>query len=340
MTRKNKRKVNKTQNYFVLVLIFISVIAIFLTIYIGYRITISPENLIPINVVAIIAGALLESKRIIKNWTTVLTMALGAYIFSFFAFLPNNKELNYNIENRIEIFPYYFIAIFALLVVCFYEDELTKKLTEGITLIQSIAIIYWVIDYGFVNTNSIYLVLLMIIGLLFSFYSIFQAFTYKVLSRTNRLILSIWSSLVMLLFALDNIYRVYQNEQIENTANIANALYIGLQFFLLGVSSIYIIQNIKMLIEFLPSRGTFFNAEYFSDLKKLKNRHIKRYSNKQVNILHSFYCLLFSVVIFSLNYQYQFLPRHIIIWLVFVTFPIALSFYSYAQNRNKKQIEV
>ena len=66
-----------------------------------------------------------------------------------------------------------------------------------------------------------------------------------------------------MLFAVDNIFRVYQNEQIEN-AEISHGLYIGLQYFLLGVSSIYIVQNFLMLFGFFPGKGTFFNDGIFS----------------------------------------------------------------------------
>jgi hypothetical protein len=159
---------------------------------------------------------------------------------------------------------------------------------------------------------------------LFSPYSLFHAFTNTTLTKTSRLTLSIWSSILMMLFASENIYLVYQNEQIENVANLTNGLKIALQFFLLGVSSIYIIQNFLILVRFLPSKSNFFNAQYFIDLKELKNEHIKRYSGSQVNIIHSFFCLVFSVIIFGLNYQYQIIPRQGAIWLVFVTFPFIL----------------
>ena len=173
----------------------------------------------------------------------------------------------------------------------------------------------------------------MIIGLIFSLYSVSHAFTHSILSRTSRLTLSIWSSIIMMLFASDNIYRVYQNEQIENTADLTHGLYIGLQFFLLGVSCIYIIQNLIMLMGFMPGRGTFFNKQYFRDIKELKKDHVKRYSDRQVKILHSFFCILFTGTIFLLNYHYQILPRHVAIWIVFVIFPFILDTYDYVAGR-------
>lgn len=330
---RQKRMSKNAQRNVNLLLIFIGLLVLVLTIYVGYRISASGRRLIPIGVIAIIVGVIFEGKRLSDKWSTVLLTALASFIFSFLAFILGKKEHDYNFEHHIEMFPYWFIILFALFSIAFHGDKVIPKLTEAITLLHSIALIYWVVDYGFIDTSSIVLISVMIIGLLFSLYSIFHAFTYTILSRTSRLTLSIWSSIIMMLFASDNIYRIYQNEQIENTVDITHGLYIGLQFFLLGVSSIYIIQNFIMLMGFLPGKGTFFNAQYFRDLKELKSDHIKRYSDRQVHILHSFFCVVFIGTIFGLNYYYQILPRHIAIWIVFVTFPFIITIFNIATRR-------
>jgi len=322
MSKNAQRNIN-------IVLISLGLFVLALTIYIAYRLNVSHRRLIPISVIAIIAGVIFEGRRLSAKWSTVLFTALGSFIFSFLAFLPGKREHDYNFENHIEMFPYWFIIIFALFSIAFHGDKVIQKLTEGITLLQSVAVIYWVVDYGFIDSNSLFLKSVMIIGLIFSLHSVFHAFTHSILSRTSRLTLSIWSSIIMMLFASDNIYRVYQNEQIENTADITHGLYIGLQFFLLGVSCIYIIQNFIMLMGFMPGRGTFFNKQYFHDIKELKKDHVKRYSDRQVKILHSFFCILFTGTIFLLNYHYQILPRHVAIWIVFVIFPFILDIYDY-----------
>jgi len=314
-------------------MIVIGLLLLALTIYFGFRIHNSGRRLIPISVLAIIAGVLFESKRLSDKWMTVLLMGLGSFILSFVAFLPGKREHIYNFENHIEMWPYVFIFSFAIFSIAFHKDKVIPKLTEGITLLQSIAVIYWVIDYGFIDTDSLFLKSLMVVGLLFSMYSVFHAFTHAILSRTSRLTLSIWSSIIMLLFASDNIYRVYQNEQIEKTADLTHGLYIGLQYFLLGISAIYIIQNFIMLTGFLPGKGTFFNAQYYRDIKELKSDHIKRYSDRQVSMLHSFFCVLLTGTIFFLNYHYQLLPRHVTIWAVFVIFPFILIIYDYATGK-------
>lgn len=67
----------------------------------------------------------------------------------------------------------------------------------------------------------------------------------------------------MLAFATDNIIRVSSNPDIESSY-LSDGLYISLQYFLLGVSVLYIMQNYMLLAAFLPSK----NGNYKRDLKE------------------------------------------------------------------------
>lgn len=315
-------------------MIVVGVLSLILLLYISYRMYINERTIIPISIFALIAGAFFETKRLTAKWWIVTSTALISFFLSFFAFIPGKREHDYNFENHIEIWPYYFLFFFLVITIFFAKDKVIPKLTEGITLLQSIAIIYWVLDFGLITTENLFLIILMCFGLLFSVFSVFHAFTHTELTRTNRLTLSIWSTIIFVLLATENIIRVFQNEQIENTENITGRFYIGLQYLLLGISSVYIVQNYFMLIGFLPGKGTFFNKQYFKELKELKSEHIKRYSVEQIDILHSLFCIVFTGGIFYLNFYCQIVPKHIAIWIVFVTFPIVLYIYEYLTNKN------
>lgn len=52
----------------------------------------------------------------------------------------------------------------------------------------------------------------MVIGLIYASYSVFHAFTYATLSRTNRLRLSVWSSIIMMLFAIGHAFESHRNK--------------------------------------------------------------------------------------------------------------------------------
>jgi hypothetical protein len=307
----NDRSQQRNKN--MIMAFFIGLIVLLLTISFTVASQTPGKRLIPISVLALIAGVLFEGKRVSEKWSTVFGITLVSLLFSLLALLPGKRESDYHFSNHIQMWPYWFIVFFAIFCVITQGDKVVPRFTEGITLLQSIAVTYWVIDYGFFNVEGYFIKTLMGIGVIFSLYSVFHAFTYVALTRGARLTLSLWSSLIMALFAIDNVYRVYQNEQIENTAEISHAAYIALQFFLLGISTIYIIQNMMMLIGFLPGKGTFFNAAYFRDVRELKNNHINRYSDRQVSIGYSLLCAFFASAVFGLNYYYQILPRHLAI---------------------------
>jgi hypothetical protein len=123
----------------------------------------------------------------------------------------------------------------------------------------------------------------------------------------------------MFAFALDNIFRVFKNPDIESLY-LSEGLIIGLQFFLLGVSAVYIMQNYMLLITILPSK----NGNYKREIKKYKQNHLERFSENQVSSQHSILCIFYTLSFYGLNYKFQFLPRHTMIWFVFLTFPLFL----------------
>lgn len=328
---KNSKTKNKSYDLKPFLIVAGLVVLIFV-FFIASRMESTDHRLIPLSVVALLAGVFFEAKRLYEHWNTFLWVTLGSVFLSLSVFFPGKHEQVYDFEGHVQLWPYFFLFCFIIITIAFNKDKTIAQLTEGTTLLQSIAVVYWVIDLHLYETNSAFIKVPMGIGFLFAAFSLFNALTPFVLSRTTRLTLSIWSCIIMVLFASDNIYRTYQNQEIEVVDNLPIAILIGLQFFLLGVSSIYMAQNVFMLIGFLPGKGTFFNARYFRELKELKDDHVKRYSDKQVSLFDSLFCLATAGGMFYLNYQFQFIPRNLAIWTVFVIFPILVSILSLAKR--------
>lgn len=315
---------------------YILVIGLFLIIWTIFKAHhLKSENLkiFPLSFFALLAGIIYENFHISGKWSNVFYTALFSFILSFLAFIPGKHENIYNFESHFVTLPYMYISIYIFISVVFYGEKITPKLSEGISLLQSIAMIYWILDYGIINISSFFLKALMVVVLLFSLLTAYNAFTNSTLSRNIRLTLSIWSSVIMALLALDNIYCVYQNGQIENMTDFTFSLYSVLQYFLLGVCSIYIAQNFLMLAGFFPSSGTLLNGQYKKDLKDIKNEHIGRYSDSQAKISYSIFCVVFTGIIFTLNYKYKILPRNTAIWLVFIIFPALIYLYELAKGK-------
>lgn len=322
MTSNRKIKTKRKSAGFDLtpIVVILGIVGLALTIYIGYRTSLSNRKLFSVSILALFAGLLYESFRVSDKWKTVVAIFIGAYFFSLLNFLPGKREAHYNFENHIESWPYFFIFLFAMIFAIVNKDKVTIKLTEGITLLLSLSLIYWTVDYGFTNYHNWFAIKLLTLAFIFSAFSILNALTNMQLTRTVRLTLSIWSTVIMFAFAIDNIIRVFSNQDIESSQYLSQELYIGLQYFLLGVSAVYIMQNFILLTEFLPSK----NGNYKADLKENINTHIDRFSDKQVSIGLSLFCILYVVTIYWLNYEYHVLPRHTMIWFVFLTFPILL----------------
>lgn len=310
--------------------IIFGILGLILTIYIAYRTSISHRNLFSISILALFAGLLFESFRVSKSWKTVLYIFIGAYFFSLSTFLPGKNEPIYDFENHIEKWPYFFILFFAVVFAIFNKEKVTAKLSEGITLLLSLSLVYWIVDYGFTNYHNWFVITIIAFVLFLSAFSILNALTNIHLSKTSRLTLSVWSTIIMFAFAIDNIISVFSNQNIESSKYLSEALYIGLQYFFLGISSIYIIRNYMLLVAFFPNK----NGNYKNDLKENIKVHVDRYSDNQVFIGYSMFCIFYAGFLFYFNFIYQVLPRNTMIWFVFLTFPLILQFIEFINGRS------
>lgn len=164
-----------------------------------------PEDpaLIPLSIIAFLAGLILEYKRLCGKWSTVIYTVIGAIILSLLIFIKFKHETVYTLNDHLKAWPYAFIGWFALIGVVANEQKLVPRLTEGITLIQSLAIIYWVAEVGAFNIDFVIVKIALVIGAIFCMISFFHAFTYSRLFRSSRLVLSVWSSVIMMCFAID-----------------------------------------------------------------------------------------------------------------------------------------
>jgi hypothetical protein len=186
-------------------------------IYISYRISISNRKLLSLSFIPLFLGIIYENKRLSTDWKIIAFKVLGALTFSFLMFLPGKSEINYNFENHIGMWLFSSLATFVFISVMFQDKKVVPKLTEGTTLIQSISILYWMYDLKIFGFENVFLIILLIIPVLISLYSLLHAFTYTPLSIKTRLYLSIWSSIIMIIFATEHIFRVFKSPEIEET---------------------------------------------------------------------------------------------------------------------------
>ena len=176
LNRKNKTSKKSAGFDLMPIVIALGIIGLLLTLYIGYQASISDRKLFSVSLLALFAGLLFESFRVSENWKSVIPIFVGSYFISLVSFLPGKREHIYVFENHIESWPYFFILLYALGFALFQKDRVTIKLTEGITLLLSLSLVYWTIDYKFTNYQNWFAYTLLTIACFLSSFSILNAF--------------------------------------------------------------------------------------------------------------------------------------------------------------------
>ncbi|MCU0328581.1 MAG: hypothetical protein MUE53_06285 [Chitinophagales bacterium] len=295
-------------------------LALMLTLYFLYRADKSGLSLFSFPLLTLFAGIVFESYRITQKWKTVGFIFITAYLVSFLAFLPVKGETSYKIENHIALWPIGIVIFYTTFFWLYSRDIIQKKIHEGTTLLLSLSMIYWLIEHQVFRYQNWLAYALDLIILIFVLLSLVHAFTYLPLTQKNRFWLSMWSRLILVRFALDHIIRVFNQPEIA-LMTFSEAFSIALQYFLLGISVVYIIRNMVFFTGFLAGKNETYQEGFLNNIQK----HIANYSEEQVPISHSLLCVVYAGSLFALNYLYPLLPYYTMIWWVIITFPLFLS---------------
>ncbi|MFN2424317.1 MAG: hypothetical protein ABR572_11160 [Cryomorphaceae bacterium] len=284
----------------------------------------SGEGELPVMVLPMVAGIIFENWRLSRNWKAIQIKLLVALLGSLFAFAYGKGEVVYDFERHLSFWPFFFIFLFVMYSVFFHEDRSVVGMGKGVTLLQTTALIYLLIEREwYAMLTGMWAILLVVVGI-FTAFTLYRAFSKRKLADQQRLALSLWSSLIMLIFSADLIYRVLISTPSEPFLS-TNGLLAALQFFLLGVSSIYILRNLQMLAIYLPHDGHFYGGTHRAIIKKLNKLHIARYSKSLLPTVDAVILLLLALLLYSLNYIYAFLPDYTLIWTVFWISPLLIS---------------
>ena len=283
---------------------------------------------IPLSMLAILFGVIFELYRRIRDLQSVVILVLVCYLFSLAVFFPSKHELNYNIQEHIKVWPYFFMGAVLFGIGLVSRFSYRMELSEGGLLIQSLSMVYlfWDPDLFSVlyTQTSMGLALQMvwfIIASILALVSVFHAFSYQKMPRSIRLTLSIWSCLVMISLGIVQIVRLDRLPSVESTINFGQATGVFLSYFLVGASLFYFIYNLSLILYFLPSRDRFFNKAYFSGVQQLTKDHIERVSTAQVYRWQAMLGVVIVAVIYIYNHNHPFLPRHTVIWAMLVLLP-------------------
>lgn len=307
-------------------LVFLGIFALWGLVHVLLKASSSGQLVLLFMLIPVAFGIVYENMRLSIHWKHLLIKIFGSLILSLFVFHHPRDDTSFFFEDHIESWVYAFIFIFVIVSMLYHQDKTIPELSEGTTLLYSVGFLYWISEQEISNATP-NLIFLSIIGV-FSLFSIIHSLSYIAITNSARLVLSIWSSLILIVFSFSNIVAVVSSQGFRDVG--AYAVFMNtLEYFMLGVSLIYILKNASMLLVYFPSR----DRDYKKNVRKMNIKHIKRFSKVQVNIKDAIFAIVFSVGVYFVNYKFKMIPKNTMIWTVFVVFPVLLR-----QLKNYKSI--
>ena len=298
-------------------------ILIFVSVFTLYRFFFSDTVLMPIMYVPLLMGVAFEFIKLTKSFWPVLRpfcFALFIFILIYFeilvSFLFNKTNIIYEIDAAIATKAHLVLMAFVGLSYMEVRKKIEPRLTEGITLVQSISLIYWMHNMNIFNINNEVINFFTYLSLIFITFTFLHAFTKIKLGNNSRLFLSVFSTIIMMTFGIDYILRVFMNYDVYTLT--LNGF---LQYLLLGFSSIYLFQTFILLVPYIYTEK---GKSYFKQVKKLNKTHINMYSEEQVDISESIYISIVISLIYYFNTIYQIFESYTLIWLVLLISPLLI----------------
>ncbi len=293
----------------ILLVLFIAGIA-GLSFFLFYRIYAVDRKIFHLGFIPLLLGLIYELRRVTQKWSTVFISTLIAFLLSFFAFSHEKNEKQYVFDDHLQTWPYFFLGCFVLVsLVVYLISENVNQITEGVTLLFTISINYWILANGYWNDGNVIIKALVVLNWIASLFTLYHSLSYHPLGKVNRVLLSLWYAFTGIILAADNCYKLYQQRNTDLVTSSAESWLLFCQYFLLGVSSIYIVQNLLLAgAYFIPSKN------YGELIREAHDAHLKRFSKEQVYIIDAVIIILISVTLFTLNYFYEFVPINFMIW--------------------------
>ncbi len=283
-----------------------------------YRIFSSKEITYHFHILPIFLGLIYQSYRITKSPKTISIALFFSFLLSFLTLFPGKKESNYNLNEHLENWPYFLIGVYILIIITFLYKKITPKLTEGVTLLLTFSINYWIFENGYYHTDNPLIITLLVVNLAFSLFSVIHVFTHIKLNKPSRFILSFWSTIISIVLSSNNFYSIFNNDNLEIARNFEDGILPFFSFFLLGISSIYFAQNLVMILAYFPGK------EYLDTIYAMTDYHISRFSDQQVYLFDSILVSLITISTFYFNFRYHYFSVNITIWGLMLLTPIYL----------------
>lgn len=277
---------------------------------------------------AFLIGKTAELRKITGDWWSVVKILGCAAIFSMIVFLPTKGGPVRSFEEQLESIPILFALSSLIATSAFYREKLTSEIGEGISLLHSLALLYYLLELARAGTISPMWLIPCIVP---AAWAITHALTKIDLGLKDRLWLSLWSSLISLIFGVVYLLRVLEMDNVEQlvaAGSYLRAAIISSDFFLLGASGVYLLQNAMMLLLYIPGRNNLGSGTYMAQVENLNRQHIRRFSSDQVDRRDALFALILVGGMFIANYFFQLTRPEFVVWLSLVVAPVLIGIFS------------
>lgn len=283
------------------------------TAYIIYKVNSIERTLISLSTTALMLGLFAESLRLGGFKKKVLSELLLAYALSFIVFIPLNFD-DYNLYNRIATWPAVFLGANALTSMVLFKDKIIPKINISHTSVWSLAIFYYVYDWGLLQDKDWIYRILGYLLLALSIFVLIVALQRRMLSQRQRVLLSSWSALIMIFFAADYALNLFLSTKYASEISIMDKVMLFVPYFVLGMGLVYVLQNIYLVYDFIAPE----NSEYKEQVKRVVATHLKRYDPKKPRFIFLFIFIIATIAFFWTNHRFDFLSKQTSVWLVFL----------------------
>jgi len=274
---------------------------------------------VPYEFFVVTGGLIFQYKQLINEWEKVIYTSLAALGLSFIAFIPGRNETVYDFKEHFEFWLIVYIVAFAIVALQNkkFREMTVPTVSEGTVLLQSLAIIYWLLDMEINPRQHVFVFITFLLSIPFVIFSLYHAFSYSPLTRPVKVSLSIWSAFITIVFVFDYLLDLLHIRPQWNLSNEPDWLHF-FKFFLLGMAVIYMVHAFVLLYDLIVSSDRRW---VYSSAKDVVEMHARRFSGRQLPKNSAVLISIMTISFFVWNYYSHTFPANTAIWLVFILIP-------------------
>jgi len=254
--------------------------------------------------IAFFLGVVFEGYCIAGDVSRFLKVLGTVFIFSLFFFVFEGKHPTpFEPEMLLSSWlPWASLFLTIVFIASIQRRKIIPRLGQGLTFLSTLSLLYMALEFSRRGAWPAW----GWIFLLPSAHTFYCAFRSEDLSRSARMLLSLWNALMSLAFGLFTAFTCMKlglsyRDSMEGLSLEKSAEYF-VQFFMIGGASLYIYSNFSLFLAFLPMNRASFQDSYEKGAKRLAEEHIERYSPYSIAPFHAFVALFLHAGPLIANY--------------------------------------